>query len=195
MKTKLRILYGENPETASEKVLEDYFHEVGTFSPDVHYINAAHGDGEMRTFRVDRIWSACNAETGESIEPWLIDNPNGTKPLTMVSRPYAPAICTMHEFVAKTRGFRKRERDRFDQFTLELINDSSGIDTAMLCEHAFRLGRSESGSEIPTDQTSVCRRHALIIAAGSGRRPIDTAVMQQIEALFPAQSLTARRSP
>lgn len=189
----LEIEYEKADGSVSARTLVDYHFELGTFAPGVGYLNCRDaGVDDMRTYRVDRILSACYLDTGEVIAPWLIDNPAGEIPARLALRPFAAAILQLQGFVRSTRGFRAREAARFDDFVRE-------IGAAVMHQHPCRadefvvaarcLEEAAAGREIPVEQVAICRRHALRIAAGSGRKPVPDEWLATIDELWPQVSL------
>ncbi|WP_298580527.1 hypothetical protein [uncultured Luteimonas sp.] len=183
MKRPLVIEYEDAAGSETTRVLEDYEYRSEPHVPGVHYLEGLEiGSGRWKSFRVDRIISAAFTDTGEAVAPWKVDNPDGTVPARVVLRPYFAAIHRMRAYVARTRGFRQREKDRFADFVLDLVADKRGLPDALVAEAAFRLATEDQGGAVPLHQLDCCRRHALIIAKGSGRRPLtdeDAALIYQ----------------
>lgn len=189
MSRPVEIEYESSDGTVSRRLLVDYYYELGTFSAGVGYVNAREGEGgDMRSFRVDRIRSSCFPDTGEVVEPWLIGNPGGVVPALVALRPYAAAINQVRDFVRRTRGFRARESARFEEFVVDLLD-------ALVQKHPERMGEfvgcahhvqvADPEEIIAADQRMICRRHALKIAAGSGRKPVSEEIMSLINARWP----------
>lgn len=177
------IQYADSLGEISTRHLMSYRFESGSFDPNADYLHATTASEEVKSYRVDRILSACYADTGESIAPWLIENPTGRQSAHSLVRPYVAAIKAMHSFVAATRGFRERERARFSEFVMELTSAPSS-QTEEITAAAMRLGRADENTFVDPAHSAVCRRHALRIAAGSGRKPIEASWQTLIDQLF-----------
>lgn len=110
-------------------------------------------------------------------------------------QPYSAAITLFRNYVQKTRGFRSRERERFHDFIDELVGRNNH-DRDSFVEFALAhrrwdtyLDPIEFNAAIPPEQLQICRRNALRIAGGSGRRPISADSLDLIDRLFPRQML------
>ena len=154
---------------------------------------------EERTFKLTNIISAVDPDSGE-----LIDNiwEKLNLYLTIESQWYfysklsniISAIKALKSFTYTIRNFSKRERN----YILDFIIDNSSIAENLrdnLEKWLIKLPCSYPGSyceltdtpyeklleEIPTNLLLKCHKTALLIAKGSGRKPIEEKVLDKID--------------
>lgn len=154
-----------------------------------------------RPFKMDRIVHAINPDTGEVLNPYNLVSvsPDDTARPSIESLLWQamPAIKAIKFFALSTRGFKQRERDRVEQFVQE-IADLSAYSKEEIGEWVYKLwcgdlcayrdGNTTEYTEtllnIPSALLNRCRDYALLIARGSGRKPIDPAWLERIETEF-----------
>lgn len=154
-----------------------------------------------RPFRIDRIVHAVDPDTGEVINPWKLVGtatlPDGRETLESLTWRVIPAIKALKFFTLTTRGFRKRERDRVVQFVQEIADVSSYSKDEisewvykLWCGDLYAYGNGDTSEytetlrNIPASLLNQCRDYALLIAKGSGRRPIEPSWIERIENEF-----------
>lgn len=118
-----------------------------------------------------------------------------------------PAIKALKFFTLSTRGFRQRERDRVTQFVQE-VADLRAYSKEEIGEWVYKLWcgdlytyrdgdtteYTETLQNIPSALLNRCRDYALLIARGSGRKPVDPIWVERIETEFnPAPQVKSQR--
>jgi hypothetical protein len=154
-----------------------------------------------RPFKMDHIIQAINPDTGEVINPYNlvgVSSTGTTRPsIESLLWQAMPAIKALKFFTLSTRGFRQRERDRVEQFVKE-VGDLSAYSKEEIGEwvyklwcgdlYAYRDGNTTEYTEIlqniPSTLLNRCRDYALLIARGSGRKPVDPIWLKRIETEF-----------
>jgi len=154
-----------------------------------------------RTFRIDRIIYAVNLQTGEIINPWIFINggvgTDNRETLNLLTWDALPAIKALNFFMKTTRGGRKREIDILVQFIQE-ITDVTSYSYDELSDWIKNLwcgGIQEYIDGYPSEYVynlklisplllERCRYYALLIAMGSGRKPIDKVLLERIKNEF-----------
>ena len=154
-----------------------------------------------RPFKIDRIVHAVNPDTGETLNPFqLIDVGSVGAPRPSIKSllwQALPAIKALKFFTLSTRGFRHRERERVAQFVQETA-DLSAYSKEEIGEWVHKLWcgdlytywdgdtaeYTETLQNIPSALLNRCRDCALLIARGSGRKPIDPIWLERIETEF-----------
>lgn len=154
-----------------------------------------------RPFKMDRIVHAVNPDTGEILNPYqLVGAPSvgAARPsIKSLLWQALPAVKALKFFTLSTRGFRQRERDRVTQFVQE-VADLSAYSKEEIGEWVHKLWcgdlytywdgdtaeYTETLQNIPSALLNRCRDYALLIARGSGRKPIDPLWLERIETEF-----------
>jgi len=165
-------------------------------------INAyCHLRDARRSFKMDRIVHAIDPDTGELINPWKLLSPvptnNGRELLDSITWFVLPGIKALKFFSLSTRGFRLRERTKVVKFIQEVahVTDYSEDEVGewvyrLWCAdvYAYLDGDSTEYLElllsIPTTLLARCRDYALLIARGSGRKPLNADWAARIDAEF-----------
>lgn len=154
-----------------------------------------------RPFKIDCIVHAVDPDTGEVINPWKLVGvaPSGDSRETLESLTWhvLPAIKALKFFTLSTRGFRQRERDRVVRFVHEIADVKSYSKDEvnnwvykLWCGdlYAYRDGDTVEYTEtlrnIPTSLLERCRNYELLIARGSGRKPVEPSWEERIESEF-----------
>lgn len=154
-----------------------------------------------RPFKIDRIVYAVDQDTGEVVNPWKLVGiptlPDGRETLDSLTWRVLPAIKALKFFTLTTRGFRQRERDRLVQFVQEVV-DVRSYSKEEISEWVYKLWcgdiylyrdgdiaeHTETLRNIPIDLLDRCRNYALLIAKGSGRKPIEPNWEERIQSEF-----------
>jgi hypothetical protein len=194
--TEILIKYRDGSGELTERRISDLRLENATTIDAFCHLRDA-----RRPFKMDRIVQAINPDTGEIINPYqLVDPPlHGADRPTLESLTWRalPAIKALKFFTLSTRGFRQRERDRVIQFVQEAADVSSYSKEEvgewvykLWCGdlYAYRDGDTTEYTEtlqsIPSALLDRCRGYALLIARGSGRKPVDPSWVKRIETEF-----------
>lgn len=154
-----------------------------------------------RTFKIDRVVHAVDLDTGEVINPWkFIANglaADNRETLESLTWHVMPTVKALKFFTLTTRGSRKRELDRIVQFVQEVVDVTSYSKNEVYewvkklwCGHlyAYRDGNIAEYTDllrnIPASLLKRCRDYALLIAKGSGRKPVEPSWVERIETEF-----------
>lgn len=154
-----------------------------------------------RIFKIDRIVRAVDPNTGEVINPWrFIANGlarDRRETLESLTWHVIPAVKALKFFTLTTRGSRKREIDRIVQFVQEIADITTYSKDEVFdwvkklwCGNIFdyRDGNVAEYTDllrnIPPSLLERCRNYALLIARGSGRKPLEPAWLERIKAEF-----------
>jgi hypothetical protein len=146
---------------------------------------------------MDRIVHALDPYTGEVLNPYTLLPDADSSTLDALTWRALPAIKALKFFTLSTRGFSKRERNLVADFVRE-ITDVRGYAqeeqenwlNKLWCGdlYAYRDGDTTEYTEtlkaIPREFLVRCRDYALLIARGSGRKPVDPAWLERIETEF-----------
>lgn len=150
-----------------------------------------------RPFRMDRIVHAVIPSTGEVVNPYQLLGTSNHPTLDALLWRALPAIKAVKFFTLSTRGFAKRERERVTQFVREFAEAASHTKEEveewvymLWCGdlYAYRDGDiteyTETLKAIPNELRARCRDYAVLIARGSGRKPIDPHWAERIDSEF-----------
>lgn len=190
------IKYRDSSGNVEERRISDIRAESAT-SIDAH----CHLRWARRTFRIDRIVHAVDLDTGEVINPWkyianglAADNRETLESLTWH---VMSAVKVLKFFTLTTRGGRKRELDRIVQFVQEVADVTSHSKDEVYewlkklwCGdlYAYRDGNIAEYTDllrnIPAALLKRCRDYVLLIAKGSGRKPVEPSWLELIETEF-----------
>jgi len=160
----------------------------------------------QRPFRISSILSAAYAETGEVVENvyklfGVSLEEDGRERLCSITAAIGPAIKALKCFSMQTRGtaMAKRERAHIVRFIQENADVKNYSETEiddwlrkLQCREAYKFLEGETSeyfdllSRIPRPLLSKCKRIALAIARGSGRKPIPPETIQRINEEFTA---------
>lgn len=191
--TKILIKYRDSSGDISERQISDYrLESATTIDAFCHLRNA------RRPFSMDRIIRATNLDTGELLNPYqLVGSMGGSETLESLTWRVMPAIKALKFFTLSTRCFAIREREHVVQFIQEVANVSAyskdeieGWVYKLWCGdlYAYREGDTKEYTQtlksIPNELIDRCQNYALLIARGSGRKPIDPNWLQRIESEF-----------
>jgi len=192
---EILIRYRDGSGDITERRISDFRRESATtIDAFCHLRNA------RRPFKLDRIVQAHNPDTGEVINPYqlvgqLLQRDRET--LESLTLRVIPAIKALKFFSLSTRGFAKRERERVVQFMREIV-DVSAYSSEEIDEwiynlwcgdlFAYRDGDTTEYTEtlknIPNKVLGRCREYALFIARGSGRRPVESNLLERVATEF-----------
>jgi len=158
----------------------------------------------QRPFRISSILSAAYAETGEVVENvyklfGASLEEDGRERLSSLTASISPAIKVLKCFSMEIRGtaMAKRERThivRFIQENADVRNYGEiEIDDwlrKLQCREAYKYLEGETSEyidllkRVPRSLIGKCRRFAIAIAKGSGRKPIPPETIQRINEEF-----------
>lgn len=186
------IKYRDGSGEVTERRISDLrLESAGTYDAFCHLRKA------RRPFRMDRIVHALDPDTGEVLNPYTLLPNAGSSTLEALTWRALPAIKALKFFTLTTRGFSKREKDRVADFVREVADVSSYAKedqenwlNKLCCGdlYAYRDGDTTEYTEtlkaIPHEFLARCRDYALLIARGSGRKPVDPAWVERIETEF-----------
>ena len=193
--TEILIKYRDGSGDATERRISDLrLESETTIDAFCHLRNA------RRPFRIDRIVHAVNPDTGEVLNPHQLlgSSPQGGREtLESLTWRVMPAIKALKFFTLSTRGFAKRERERVVQF-LQEVTDLSAYSKEEIGDWVYKLWcgnlyayqdgdtteYTETLRNMPSGLLDRCRDYALLIARGSGRKPVDPAWLERIESEF-----------
>ena len=201
--TEILIKYRDGSGDTTERRISDLrLENATTIDAFCHLRNA------RRPFRIDRVVHAVNPDTGEVLNPYQLvaSSPQGDREtLESLTWHVMPAIKALKFFTLSTCGFAKRERERVVQF-LQEITDLSAYSMEEIGNwvyklwcgnlYAYRDGDTTEYTEtlrnIPGGLLDRCRDYALLIARGSGRKPVDPGWLERIESEFSANPIVKK---
>ena len=166
-------------------------------------INAfCHLRQERRTFRIEKIIYAVYPETAEVVENLyklfaLSNSTNGRERIISIVLPILPAIKALKFFSMQIRGFAKRERSHIVHFIRDVVDINGYCEDEineflkkLWCGDIYRYRDGDTSEylgllkEIPHSIMDQCQRVALLIAKGSGRKPIPHDLINRINENF-----------
>ncbi len=150
-----------------------------------------------RPFRMDRIIHAVSLDTGEILNPYCLLPNADLFSLEALTWRVVPAIKALKFFALSIRRISKREEEYLANFVREVADVTNyspdDLDSwlqKLQCVdlYAYRNGDTTEYTEtlkaIPGEFLQRCRDYALLIAQGSGRKPVDPVWAERIQNEF-----------
>lgn len=192
VKSEFLIKYRDGSGSITERRISDVRLENGTTYDAFCHLRMA-----RRPFQMDRILHVVNPSTGELLNPYRLVPETELHTLEALNWRVLPAIKALKFFTLSTRGLAKREKQRVADFVREVADVASCPKDEfdewlhnLWCadlnaySHGDVTEYTEILSAIPHELLPRCRDYALLIAGGSGRKPVEPDWLERIESEF-----------
>lgn len=190
---RILIKYQDGEGSITEREISDLQKEN-----DILISAFCHTRDEWRSFNVNRIIHAVAQDTGELINPYkLVPEMRDEQSLDSLTWKCRQAIKSVKFFCLTTRGFGKRERPQVVEFVKALVDTSQHSDedisewvNNLWCADFYRYRDGDFDEyqglleQIPHSLLDQCRKCALKLVLGSGRKPENPDWMQRIDDEF-----------